>query len=141
MEVPLSVNRAQFDRFVPRAAVQKGCDAWHSNFHNTNNMCNGDDSLAQESRAHTTTSPVSDYYAALGVKNDASEEELDASHKYLAKKLHPDRKNGDPAAITAVNEAREVLRDTGRRRAYDQWLSLDRETREKTNNGVFIGST
>ena len=108
---------------------------------NTNNMCNGDGSLVQEGGADTTTSPVRDYYATLRVKKDASKEELDASYKRLAFKLHPDRKGGDAAAFTAVNEAAEVLRDAGRRRAYDRWLSLDRETRERTNNGVFIGST
>ena len=99
-------------------------------------MCQGEQSLIED---HTTASPVSDYYAALGVKKDVSAKEIDASYTSLAEKLHPDRPTGDAAAFAAVNEAGEVLRDLVRRRAYDRWLCLDCETREKSN-GVFVGS-
>ncbi|WP_233843015.1 DnaJ C-terminal domain-containing protein [Dyella sp. 2HG41-7] len=63
-----------------------------------------------------------DYYDTLGVKPDASEADIKAAFRKLARKYHPD-KNKDAGAeekFKAVNEANEVLRDTEKRRAYDQ---------------------
>lgn len=63
-----------------------------------------------------------DYYDTLGVKPDASEADIKAAYRKLARKYHPD-KNKDAGAedkFKAVNEANEVLRDTEKRRAYDQ---------------------
>lgn len=63
-----------------------------------------------------------DYYETLGVKPDASEAEIKAAYRKLARKFHPDR-NKDAGAeekFKAVNEANEVLRDAEKRRSYDQ---------------------
>lgn len=63
-----------------------------------------------------------DYYDILGVKPDASEAEIKAAYRKLARQYHPD-KNKDAGAedkFKAVNEANEVLRDKEKRRAYDQ---------------------
>ncbi|NKJ23815.1 J domain-containing protein [Dyella sp. SG609] len=62
-----------------------------------------------------------DYYDTLGVKADASEAEIKAAYRKLARKYHPD-KNKDAGAeekFKAINEANEVLRDPEKRRAYD----------------------
>ncbi|MGO4700413.1 DnaJ C-terminal domain-containing protein [Dyella sp. 2RAB6] len=62
-----------------------------------------------------------DYYDTLGVKADASEAEIKAAFRKLARKYHPD-KNKDAGAeekFKAINEANEVLRDPEKRRAYD----------------------
>lgn len=63
-----------------------------------------------------------DYYDILGVKPDASETEIKAAFRKLARQYHPD-KNKDAGAeekFKAINEANEVLRDKEKRRAYDQ---------------------
>lgn len=63
-----------------------------------------------------------DYYDILGVKPDASEADIRAAYRKLARKYHPD-KNKDAGAeekFKAINEANEVLRDAEKRRAYDE---------------------
>ena len=63
-----------------------------------------------------------DYYEILGVKPEASEAEIKAAYRKLARQYHPD-KNKEPGAeekFKAINEANEVLRDKEKRSAYDQ---------------------
>ena len=63
-----------------------------------------------------------DYYEILGVKPEASEAEIKAAYRKLARKYHPD-KNKDAGAeekFKSINEANEVLKDAEKRRSYDQ---------------------
>ena len=65
----------------------------------------------------------SDYYDILGVKRDASAEELKKAYRKLALKYHPDRNPGDKEAekkFKELNEAYEVLKDSNKRAAYDR---------------------
>ncbi len=62
------------------------------------------------------------YYEVLGVKKDASEEEIKAAYKKLVKQYHPDLHPGDASAaekFKEINEANEVLSDKQKRAAYD----------------------
>lgn len=63
-----------------------------------------------------------DYYAALGVKEDASPDEIKKAYRKLARKYHPDVSKEDDAEVKFkdVGEAYEVLKDPEKRAEYDQ---------------------
>jgi len=64
-----------------------------------------------------------DYYGALGVKKNASEEEIRKAFRKLARKYHPDVNPGDKSAeekFKAISEANDVLSDPKKRKIYDQ---------------------
>ncbi len=65
-----------------------------------------------------------DYYEVLGVQKNASEDEIKKAFKRMAMKYHPDRNPDDEEAEEKFAEAREaydVLSDTQKRAAYDQF--------------------
>jgi DnaJ family protein A protein 2 len=64
------------------------------------------------------------FYDLLGVKPDASPEELQKAYRKSALKHHPDRNPGDPTAterFQAINQAFDVLQDADKRQLYDQF--------------------
>lgn len=64
-----------------------------------------------------------DYYDVLGVKKDASDEEIKRSFRKLAKQYHPDV-NKEPGAeekFKEIGEAYAVLSDPNKRSQYDQF--------------------
>lgn len=61
-----------------------------------------------------------DYYEVLGVKKDASADEIKKAFRKAAIAHHPDR-GGDEAKFKEVNEAYEVLKDPSKRQRYDQF--------------------
>jgi molecular chaperone DnaJ len=62
-----------------------------------------------------------DYYEVLGVGKDASADEIKKAFRRAAIKYHPDKEGGDEAKFKEVNEAYEVLKDSGKRQRYDQF--------------------
>lgn len=63
------------------------------------------------------------YYDILGVKKDASEEELKKAYRKLARKYHPDVNKEDKSAESKFKEASEayaVLSDKDKRAQYDR---------------------
>lgn len=66
-----------------------------------------------------------DYYAILGVGQDASSEEIKSAYRKLALQNHPDRNPDDRAGaeerFKQINEAYAVLSDPDKRRNYDRF--------------------
>jgi len=92
-----------------------------------------------------------DYYAVLGVPRNATEKDIKAAYRRLARKFHPDVNAGDASAearFKEVGEAYEVLKDPEKRKRYDQlgknWASYQRgapagASRVRVNVGGFGG--
>ncbi|MBW2432097.1 MAG: J domain-containing protein [Deltaproteobacteria bacterium] len=63
-----------------------------------------------------------DYYQILGVKKDASKEDIKKAYRKLAMKYHPDHTKGDKTAeekFKKISEAYAVLSDPKKRKEYD----------------------
>lgn len=65
-----------------------------------------------------------DYYKILGVGKTATQEEIKAAYRKLARQHHPDLNPNDKEAnrrFQQINEANEVLSDPDKRKKYDQY--------------------
>ncbi len=69
------------------------------------------------------TTNKKDYYDVLGLSRDASPEDVKRAFRRLAFEHHPDRNRSSDAEqkFKEINEAYEVLRDEGKRSAYDRF--------------------
>jgi curved DNA-binding protein len=96
-----------------------------------------------------------DYYDTLGVSRDASQEQIHAAYRKLARKYHPDINKSSDAEdkFKRIGEAYEVLRDPEKRKRYDalgenwkagqdftpppgwDFFNFGRSTRSRTGNG------
>jgi curved DNA-binding protein len=65
-----------------------------------------------------------DYYKTLGVDKSATQDQIRAAYRKLARKFHPDLNPNDKDAnkkFQQINEANEVLSDPENRKKYDQY--------------------
>jgi DnaJ-class molecular chaperone len=64
---------------------------------------------------------VSEHYAALGLKSDATLADIKKAFRQKASQFHPDRNSAPdaPARFREVQEAYDVLSDDDKRKAYD----------------------
>jgi curved DNA-binding protein len=71
-------------------------------------------------------SKTKDYYEVLGVPRTASQKEITAAFRKLARKHHPDLNAGDKQSETRfkeISQAHDVLSDAKKRRLYDEFGS------------------
>ncbi len=64
-----------------------------------------------------------DYYKTLGVKRDASSDDIRKAYRRLARKYHPDLNPGDKTSeerFKEIQEANDILSDAKKRKMYDQ---------------------
>jgi DnaJ-class molecular chaperone len=69
---------------------------------------------------------VKDYYEVLGVPRTATQKEITAAFRKLARKHHPDLNAGDKQAearFKEISQAHDVLSDAKKRRLYDEFGS------------------
>ena len=84
-----------------------------------------------------------DYYETLQVSPNAETEVIQAALRQLAKKYHPDKNIGDPTAeqtMKLLNEAREILCDPHRRKAYDEKRKTERaDSQHRRDSDIIAG--
>ncbi len=63
-----------------------------------------------------------DYYAALGITKDATQDDVKRAYRKLAREFHPDlnKDKGAEERFKEIGEANDVLSDPEKRAAYDQ---------------------
>ena len=69
------------------------------------------------------TTNAKDYYGILGVKKNASAEDIRKAFRKLARKFHPDVNPNDTKAeerFKEISEANDILSDPKKRKIYDQ---------------------
>jgi len=81
---------------------------------------------AEDSHERNSMPPTAkqDYYETLGVSRKATQKEIRAVYRKLARKYHPDLNPGDKSSeekFKQVQEAYDTLSDAKKRQAYDQF--------------------
>lgn len=64
------------------------------------------------------------FYAVLGLRHDASIDDIKKAYRRLSKELHPDRQKGNKETekrFKEVNEAYEILSDAQKKESYDRF--------------------
>jgi hypothetical protein len=71
---------------------------------------------------------IEDLYAILGVKRNATGEEIRSAYRAIARKCHPDVSNTPESAarFTLISKAYSVLREAETRKRYDAMLGVSR---------------
>jgi hypothetical protein len=78
---------------------------------------------AEEFRKQMQESKLPNYYAMLGVANDANQKEIKARFRQLVKELHPDKSRDEKTAekLAEISKAYKILSDEEKRKTYDAY--------------------
>ena len=74
----------------------------------------------EASSASSEEADEPDYYQILGVAEDASKKDIHAAYRRKAKEWHPDRNPDGVEKMKEINQAKEVLLDEEKRKAYNE---------------------
>ena len=78
------------------------------------------------------------YYDTLGVRTDATLEEIKQSYRRLAVKHHPDKTDGgEDTQFKQITHAYGILSDTDTRTEYNTQIGIDRNRLKQLHNTVF----
>lgn len=83
-----------------------------------------------------------DYYQILGIKKDATPEDIKKAYRRLARKHHPDVNPGDKTAeekFKQITEANDILTDPKKRKIYDKFGYYSDNLSEADLNNPFAG--
>ena len=77
----------------------------------------------KEFRDELANQNLPDYYEILGIKKDATAEQIKKSFRELAKKTHPDKtKEDSEQEMIKINKAYEILSDEESKEKYDRYF-------------------
>ena len=83
----------------------------------------GNTKQEKEFRDELANENLPDYYEILGVKKDATAEQIKKSFRELAKKTHPDKtKEDSEEEMIKINKAYEILSDEKSKEKYDRYF-------------------
>ena len=83
----------------------------------------GNSKQEREFRDQVENNDLPNYYEILGVKINASPEEIKKNFRELAKKTHPDKtKENSEQEMIKINKAYEILSDVEAKEKYDKYM-------------------
>lgn len=111
-------------------------------FNNNSKGRNNNSSSNRRMEEENNSKKPKDYYELLGIKREASEDEIRKAYMKLAKKWHPDRHSSESEEeqkaatekFKEISQAYSVLSDPEKRQHYDMYGDDDEETSEQFNN-------